>query len=332
MAQARRAACSTARILRRYGSGSGLRSWLSGLAARQAASGSLANFGRESLVFHQSSNFLKYDFYGVATATAFCRAAERVVDLAHPQTRRTARSRGPDLGVAEQTIMLAASPKTPLGMVLLSRARLSVLQLHGPQLESLNFSRRSLRQVRHILDEARVFVRRQAILHESFQLGVRRLCTTLQYDEGLGLGKALGVRHANDGGFKNRGILQERCLHFERTDIDAADWEAAAVEQEARRETDPWEDFLAKGKAEVVVETASGGWEERSSSNYLFMGVLRLDESRINTPAAKRLATCRRKLGWRGPEKMRIKGEVVRGYARPAKASPGAGSTYAGGE
>lgn len=171
----------------------------------------------------------------------------------------------------EQTIMLAASPKTPLGMVLLSRARLSVLQLHGPQLESLNFSRRSLRQIRHILDEARVFVRRQAILHESFQLGVRRLCTTLQYDEGLGLGKALGVRHANDGGFKNRGMLQERCLHFERTDIDAADWEAAAVEQEARRETDPWEDFLAKGKAEVVVETASGGWEERSSSNYLFM-------------------------------------------------------------
>lgn len=107
-------------------------------------------------------------------------------------------------------------------------------------------------------------------------------------------------------------------------------WGAAAVEQEARRETDPWEDFLAKSKAEVVVETASGGWEERSSSNYLFMGALRLDESRINTPAAKRLATCMRKLGWRGPEKMRIKGEIVRGYARPAAAPRATGSTSAG--
>lgn len=94
-------------------------------------------------------------------------------------------------------------------------------------------------------------------------------------------------------------------------------WGAAAVEQEARRETDPWEDLLARHKAEVRIQHASAGLEERSSSKYLFMGVLRLDESRINTPAAKRLATCMRKLGWRGPEKMWINGEDVRGYARP---------------
>ena len=61
-----------------------------------------ANFGCERFVFHQSSNFLKYDLYRVATGTEFCRAAKRVVDLAHPQTRRAARNHGPYLGVAEK--------------------------------------------------------------------------------------------------------------------------------------------------------------------------------------------------------------------------------------
>jgi hypothetical protein len=97
-------------------------------------------------------------------------------------------------------------------------------------------------------------------------------------------------------------------------------WGAAAVEQEARRETDPWEDLLARAKAEVRIWTTSAGLEERASSKYLLTMELHLDASKINTPTNKRLATCMRKLGWKGPEKMWINGEEVRGYARSVEA------------
>lgn len=61
---------------------------------------SLANFACESFVLQQSSDFLKYDLYRVAATTAFRGATERVVDLAHSQTRRAARN-CPDLGITE---------------------------------------------------------------------------------------------------------------------------------------------------------------------------------------------------------------------------------------
>jgi predicted P-loop ATPase len=100
-------------------------------------------------------------------------------------------------------------------------------------------------------------------------------------------------------------------------------WEAAGVEQEARREIDGWEDLLARAKVEVQVQVEGGAWEDRASSNYLLTVELALDASKINPYTQKRLATCMRKLGWSGPDKLRIKGVSVRGFARRAEA-PGA--------
>src|SRR6516162_853488 len=49
----------------------------------------------------KSSDFLEYDFYRVATSAAFCRATERAIDLAHPQTRHTTNGR-PHLRLAQE--------------------------------------------------------------------------------------------------------------------------------------------------------------------------------------------------------------------------------------
>ena len=81
--------------------------------------------------------------------------------------------------------------------------------------------------------------------------------------------------------------------------------------------------MLARAKVEVQVQVEGGGWEDRSSSNHLLTVELALDASKINPYTQKRLATCMRKLGWSGPDKMRIKGVSVRGFARRAEA-PGA--------
>jgi hypothetical protein len=55
----------------------------------------------------------------------------------------------------------------------------------------------------------------------------------LEHDEGLGLGQALGVGHADHGGLEHRRVLHQRGFHLEGRHIDAADLEhvvaAAAV-------------------------------------------------------------------------------------------------------
>jgi hypothetical protein len=125
------------------------------------------------------------------------------------------------------------------------------------------------------------------------------------------------LKHDRDQLMAEAAVLEAR---GERIELPPHLWGAAGAVQEARRETDPWEDLLARGKPEFQIQVASGGWEERSSSRYLLMGVLTLDAGKTNTPAGKRLATCMRKLGWSGPEKMWINGEEVRGYARSVEA------------
>jgi len=63
------------------------------------------NFGgpnSQSLSRHKSSDFLEYDFYRVATAAAFCRATERAIDLAHPQTRHITTDGRPHLRLAQE--------------------------------------------------------------------------------------------------------------------------------------------------------------------------------------------------------------------------------------
>ena len=92
----------------------------------------------------------------------------------------------------------------------------------------------------------------------------------------------------------------------------------AAAEQEARRETDPWEDVLAEARGEVV--WTSGGWEKRVSSRDLLEQVLRLETRQVHADTSKRLGNCMRKLGWEGPKNVWIKGAQTKGFVRPAEA------------
>ena len=62
-------------------------------------------------VIERSSEFLKYDLYCVAATTAFRGATERVVDLAHSQTRRAARNR-PNLGITENVARADDHPRS----------------------------------------------------------------------------------------------------------------------------------------------------------------------------------------------------------------------------
>jgi hypothetical protein len=87
-------------------------------------------------------------------------------------------------------------------------------------------------------------------------------------------------------------------------------WEAAAVEQEARREHDPWDDKLA-----TVSGTFEQG-EERVSSTDLLGLTLEIHVSKQRDIEFKRLGRCMRRLGWDGPKPIRIGNDVVKGFAR----------------
>lgn len=88
-------------------------------------------------------------------------------------------------------------------------------------------------------------------------------------------------------------------------------WDVAAVEQEKRLPTDPWEDILAGAKGDVV-----NGIERISSASLVGEAYLRLPTSQLYDHTSKRLAKVMRKLGWEGPKTVRIGGEPVRGYSR----------------
>ena len=90
-------------------------------------------------------------------------------------------------------------------------------------------------------------------------------------------------------------------------------WQKAAEQQAARREDDPWLDILAD------VEGGSVGKEIRVSSRDLLANYLNIPVDRQGPHVAQRLADCMRRLGWSGPEKMRINGQSVRGFRRPPK-------------
>jgi len=90
-------------------------------------------------------------------------------------------------------------------------------------------------------------------------------------------------------------------------------WEAARTEQEAREESDPWDDKLIN--ASGTVEQG----EERASSADLLEVVLGIHISRQRDVDYKRLGRCMRRLGWKGPEKIIIAGKQVKGYRRSPK-------------
>jgi hypothetical protein len=95
-------------------------------------------------------------------------------------------------------------------------------------------------------------------------------------------------------------------------------WGAARVEQEKRREHDPWDDMLADVKGEICRATNTPTGEEvRVSSIHLLTNVLGLDASKMGDREAKRLGYCMRRLEWNGPKVMRMGGKPQKGYWRP---------------
>ena len=104
------------------------------------------------------------------------------------------------------------------------------------QLEALDFAGGGLRQLRHELDPARIFVRRELVFHVLLQRrGEIGVCATVgsQHDISLGLDQPVLVGLPDHRGFEHRRVGSKRRLDFERRDPDAADLEhvvaAAAV-------------------------------------------------------------------------------------------------------
>jgi len=87
-------------------------------------------------------------------------------------------------------------------------------------------------------------------------------------------------------------------------------WGAARTEQEAREESDPWDDELVR-----TCGTIEQG-EERVSSVDLLKTVLGIHVSKQRDVDFKRLGRCMRRLGWDGPKKTVIGGDPVKGYTR----------------
>jgi hypothetical protein len=114
-------------------------------------------------------------------------------------------------------------------------------------------------------------------------------------------------------------------------------WAAAAAEQDARTQWDPWqqglrnigvraaarekhnanlrqmgdEDALALG---AVYQCVAG--QERVSSHYLLTEAMQIPLARQTAEDGKRVGMVVRKDGWQGPKPMRIGGETMKGYWR----------------
>jgi hypothetical protein len=87
-------------------------------------------------------------------------------------------------------------------------------------------------------------------------------------------------------------------------------WQTARIEQEAREESDPWDDKLIN--ASGTIEQG----EERASSTDLLEIALGIHISKQRDIDYKRLGRCMRRLGWDGPKKTTIGGNQVKGYTR----------------
>jgi hypothetical protein len=97
-------------------------------------------------------------------------------------------------------------------------------------------------------------------------------------------------------------------------------WSVAAIEQDKRRDPDPWDEMLANVKGTVCDSADGRGKEERISTTELLKVRLNLPADKCTDAAAKRLSYCMRRLGWEKPEDpIRIPGVSgkVRGFRRP---------------
>jgi hypothetical protein len=96
-------------------------------------------------------------------------------------------------------------------------------------------------------------------------------------------------------------------------------WPTAAIEQDKRRDPDPWDDILANVEG-IVCDAPDGGREERISSTDLLKIHLNLPADKCTDAATKRVSHCMKRLGWeRPPDAIRIPGikGKVRGFRRP---------------
>ena len=91
-------------------------------------------------------------------------------------------------------------------------------------------------------------------------------------------------------------------------------WDAAAAEQEERREVDPWED---------VLRPVTGELDESGQYRVLTHDLLEINigvpKERQSPALLHRVGVCMRQLGWKGPKQMRIggrEGRLGRGYWR----------------
>lgn len=129
--------------------------------------------------------------------------------------------------------------------------------------------------------------------------------------------------------------------------LDPSLWGAAAIEQEARRVTDAWEDILdhlpthavedhqghvecfhlAEGEPEqreyIRIVHREDGYEKVSSAN-IIRYALQIRNDRVDKNVSMRLSTVMQRLGWERPTgKLTIAGNQVRGYRRAIPADDG---------
>ena len=101
-------------------------------------------------------------------------------------------------------------------------------------------------------------------------------------------------------------------------------WSIAAIEQDKRRDQDPWDEILANVKGTVCGSPNGRGQEERISTTDLLKVHLNLSADKCTDAAAKRLGYCMKRLGWEKPtDPIRIPGVngKVRGFRRPVTTS-----------
>jgi predicted P-loop ATPase len=112
-------------------------------------------------------------------------------------------------------------------------------------------------------------------------------------------------------------------------------WETARAEQDKRTIKHPWHDLIEAGLAAAADNEAfrsdpedgtladpkpyyqDDGVEERVTSRYLLSFVLDLKPSQQTPDAGKIVGDIVRRLGWNGPQTLRIGGHVAKGYWRP---------------
>jgi hypothetical protein len=124
---------------------------------------------------------------------------------------------------------------------------------------------------------------------------------------------------------RDRDQLWAEAAHYEKLGasivLPKELWAAAAEQQEARREPDPWEDALASAIAKATPCPVNGGIEHRVFTDTLFNHLSIPPKDRADY-MAKRIASCMRRMGWSKADKpIRIAGNQGRGFVRFEAAS-----------